>query len=87
MKINKITKSTNQISKIVRGLKTILRNGVLEDFSMANLKSFIEDALSFIAAKCNPYGLHYKHIMVFIFKSGSFLFNNPFICGGKTYRI
>ncbi|MDD4976531.1 MAG: PAS domain S-box protein [Bacteriovorax sp.] len=52
VKINKITKSTNQIAKIVRGLKTISRNGNLEDFSEINLKNFMVDALSFSSAKC-----------------------------------
>jgi PAS domain S-box-containing protein len=51
-KINKITKSTMQIAKIVRGLKTISRNGDLEEFTKINLKDFIEDALSFSHAKC-----------------------------------
>lgn len=61
MKINKIIKSTNQISKIVRGLKTISRNGESdESFTLINLKTFLEDALSFSIAKCRQNEIIFK---------------------------
>ncbi|MBC7538532.1 MAG: PAS domain-containing sensor histidine kinase [Bacteriovorax sp.] len=59
-KIKMINKSTNQISKIVRGLKTISRNGISEDFSVVNLKTFMEDALSFTIAKCKYNDIFFK---------------------------
>lgn len=57
-KFKKIMNSTRRISKLVRGLKTFSRNSnEKEKFVMIELKSFIDEAISFLQLKCTGSGV------------------------------
>jgi PAS domain S-box-containing protein len=60
LKINKITKSIQEISKIVGGIKTISRNGKSDDFSLINLKTLIENLLPISIAKFKQNNIIFK---------------------------
>lgn len=59
-KIEKINFSIARIAKLVRGLKTFSRTSGLEEFTIINLQTFIEEALSFSKCKCIGEGIHFK---------------------------
>lgn len=56
-KINKIHTSVGRISKLVRGLKTFSRTSEEEDYAEINLKTFLEEVLSFIKSKYTTAGI------------------------------
>lgn len=56
-KLDKMNISIGRIVKLVRGLKTFSRTSGLEEYSEINLKSFVEDVLSFSKCKCASEGI------------------------------
>lgn len=56
-KIVKIMKSTNRITKLVRGLKTFSRSSNNEELAEVNLKNFIEEVLAYSKCKCVNNGI------------------------------
>jgi len=60
MKIDKIICSSKRISKLVRGLKTISRSSNNEEFVLVELRSFVEEILSFSRPKCINEGIVFE---------------------------
>lgn len=59
-KINKIHTSVGRMSKLVRGLKTFSRTSEQEDFAEINLKTFLDEVLSFSKSKYSTAGILFK---------------------------